>query len=156
MSEIEIHVHLSDTEAPKAIKIAEDATVDQLVKAVQAAGVAVGELGEEVLFLIENEEKLLKLERKLLDCGIKHGQHLHVGAVVIIVNTRERKWYEKRISYEEVVKVAFGPNPAHETIVYTVDYSHGPEHHRTGTLVKGQSVKVKCGMIFNVTPTNKS
>ncbi|MDD5068635.1 MAG: multiubiquitin domain-containing protein [Candidatus Pacebacteria bacterium] len=76
--------------------------------------------------------------------------------VKIIVNTREKVWNKKEISYEEVVVLAFGSHSQDENVVYTVTFSKGPDGHREGSLVKGESVKVKDGMIFNVTQTNKS
>lgn len=76
--------------------------------------------------------------------------------VKIIVNTREKTWNKKEISYEEVVTLAFGNPSNDENVVYTVTYSKGPDSHKEGSLVKGDSVKVKDGMIFNVTQTNKS
>ncbi len=79
----------------------------------------------------------------------KHG-------VKIIVNAREKEWEKEKISYEEVVELAFGPLTPDENIVYTVTYSKGPDGHHEGSLVRGQSVPVKNGMIFNVTKTNKS
>lgn len=74
---------------------------------------------------------------------------------IIIVNTREKTWTEKKISYEQVVELAFGSYSEDENIVYTVTYKKGEEKHE-GSLVSGQSVPVKGGMIFNVTKTNKS
>lgn len=75
--------------------------------------------------------------------------------VTIIVNAREKKWDKKEISYEEVIKLAFGEYIENENIVYTVAYSkaHGDKN---GTLTKGESVKVKEGMVFNVNKTDKS
>lgn len=74
----------------------------------------------------------------------------------IIVNTREKPWAKKEISYEEVVVLAFGSYSTDPNVVYTVTYFKGPESHHEGSLVKGDSVRVKDGMIFNVTQTNKS
>lgn len=76
--------------------------------------------------------------------------------VTIIVNTREKKWDKKEISYEEVVVLAFGSYTENDTVVYTVTYSKGHNDNHEGSLIKGESVKVKEGMIFNVTQTNKS
>ena len=155
MKMIEINVHTSDKAEPRLIKIAEDATIEELMNVIKAAGAVIGELEDEILFLVENEEKLLKRGHKLSDCGIKHGHHVHHG-VVIIVNTREKRWDKKEISYEQVVILAFGTYSPDPNTVYTVKFSKGSEHKREGSLVKGQSVKVKCGMIFDVTQTNKS
>jgi len=155
MSEIELHVHTHEGVEPKLIKIASDATVEQLIKAVQAAGAAIGEPGDEIVLWVENEEVACRKGQKLHECGIKHRHHVHCHCI-IIVNTREKRWDKKEISFEEVVKLAFGSYSEDPNVVYTVTYSKGPERHREGTLVKGKSVKVKCGMIFNVTQTNKS
>lgn len=156
MKMIAINIHKAGGAAPKQVQVAEDAVISDVLKLAEVADEALGELEEEISFLIENEHKLLKRGHRLVDCGVRHGHNVHVGAVLLIVNTREKKWYGKRISYDEVIKLAFPDHKPSADVVYTVDYSHGPEHHRTGSLVKGQSVKVKCGMIFNVTPTNKS
>lgn len=80
----------------------------------------------------------------------------HKKDIIIIVNTREKTWDEKEISYEQVVELAFGTYTDHPDIVYTITYSKGPDSHHEGSLVKGRSVHVKNGMIFNVTKTDKS
>jgi hypothetical protein len=155
-NEIEIFVHTGERPEPRVIKITGDATVENLASVIKATGAVIGELEEEILLLVENEEKLLKREHKLSDCGIKHGHHVHWHGVVIIVNTREKRWNKKAISYEQVVILAFGAYSPDPNTVYTIKFSKGPEHNREGSLVKGKSVKVKCGMIFDVTQTNKS
>jgi hypothetical protein len=73
----------------------------------------------------------------------------------IIVNGKRKTWEKSTISYSEVVDLAFPP-PHKDTEFFTVQYSHGPEVNRQGTLVEGQTVKVKSGMIFDVTRTDKS
>lgn len=75
--------------------------------------------------------------------------------VTIIVNTIEKPWEKEKISYEEVIVLAFDSyNP---NVVYTVDYLNGPQSNVEGSLVAGgKDVKVKEGMIFNVTQSNKS
>lgn len=72
----------------------------------------------------------------------------------IIVNGREKVVTTKEISFAQVVALAnlpSGPN-----IVYTVTYRRGEGNKPEGTLVEGETVKVKEGMIFNVTATDKS
>ena len=73
----------------------------------------------------------------------------------IIVNAREYPWNKKKISYTEVVDLPFPP-PHKETEIFTVQYSHGPKENPEGTLVKGKSVSVEKGMVFDVTRTDKS
>jgi hypothetical protein len=76
--------------------------------------------------------------------------------VTLIVNGRPKPWTEKKITFEQVVVLAFGtydPNPAK---VYTVTYDRGPSQNPEGSMVKGDVVFVKDKMIFNVTATDKS
>lgn len=75
--------------------------------------------------------------------------------VTIIVNAREKKWEDKEISYRQVVELAYGSYSENENTVYTVTFSKGVDP-KEGSLVKGQITKVKDGMIFNVTRTDKS
>ncbi|MCT8088716.1 multiubiquitin domain-containing protein [Acinetobacter sp. C_4_1] len=73
--------------------------------------------------------------------------------VNIIVNARPKKVYDERISYEEVVELAFS-DQVDPNIVYTVAYA-GPQTV-DGTLVAGQSVAIRNGMKFDVNKTNRS
>lgn len=79
------------------------------------------------------------------------GQHFK-----IIVNGREKIVTEQELSYVDVVRLAFEQPTFNESIVYTVTYKRGPDHKPEGTLVEGDTVKVKPGMIINVTRTDKS
>lgn len=76
--------------------------------------------------------------------------------ITIIVNTRPKAWAEKMISYEQVVILAEGSYSDDSGIVYTVTYSKGHDDKREGSLVKGQSAKVRDGMIFNESKTARS
>lgn len=74
----------------------------------------------------------------------------------IIVNAREKEWKKKKISFDQVVKLAYPTPPAGQCIVYTVTYHNGPRHHPEGSLTENHKVKVKDGMVFNVQYTDKS
>jgi hypothetical protein len=74
----------------------------------------------------------------------------------IFVNARKKKWDKERISYEEVIVLAFGVYTEGENVVYSVTYTKGEHENREGSLVKGQFVNTKSGMRFDVTQTNKS
>ena len=52
--------------------------------------------------------------------------------------------------------IALSGLPGGPDIIFTVTYTKGADHRPQGTLVEGQTVKVKDGMIFNVTATNRS
>jgi hypothetical protein len=60
------------------------------------------------------------------------------------------------ISFEEAVAYAFDSPPTGDGVQFSVQYSRGHGDKPTGTLLEGQSVKVKEGMEFDVTPTNRS
>ena len=79
------------------------------------------------------------------------GQHF-----TIIVNGREKVVTQHELSFIDVVRLAFENPQIDENIVYTVTFKRGPDHKPEGTMVDGDSVKVKPGMIFNVTRTDKS
>jgi hypothetical protein len=81
-----------------------------------------------------------------------HGQGDH-KLVTIIVNGREKKVAKDEISFTEVVELSGLPSTPNT--IFTVTYRRG-EGNKEGTLVEGESVKVKDGMIFNVTATDKS
>ncbi|MCC6887696.1 MAG: multiubiquitin domain-containing protein [Hyphomicrobiales bacterium] len=76
--------------------------------------------------------------------------------VTIIVNARQKKWEKKKISFDQVVKLAYPTPPAGQCIVYTVTFHNGPRANPEGTMVDGDTVKVKDGMVFNVQYTDKS
>ena len=74
----------------------------------------------------------------------------------IIVNGRSRSVSEPEITFAAVVALAFGDTPSAVNTIFTVTYKNGPTVNPQGPMVRGDTVKVKCGMIFNVTPTDKS
>lgn len=74
----------------------------------------------------------------------------------IIVNAREYKVPGPKISYAQVVALAFTPVPTGPDVLFTVTYRKGPTQNPKGTLPEGESVTIKNGMIFNVTQTNRS
>lgn len=92
-----------------------------------------------------------------------HGHHEHPHHhehpehhIVIVVNGREKSWSHKTISYDEVVEISGAPLPSGQNPGFTITYHGGPGRHPDGTLIEGRSVEVKDGMVFNVTPTNRS
>lgn len=100
--------------------------------------------------LIEDDE-VVDLARP----GVEHfvSRH-HAHDIEIIVNAEQKKYDRPKISYEEVVKLAFGkfdPNRG-----YTVKYSEGPSQNPKGLMARGSEVFVKHKMNFNVSSTHQS
>jgi len=76
--------------------------------------------------------------------------------ITILVNVRPREIHQRRVSYWEIVKMAYPEAGPNENIIYSVEYSRGPHSNPEGSMVDGQHVHVKDGMTFYVTPTDKS
>ena len=74
----------------------------------------------------------------------------------IVVNGRPREVEGDEVSFEDVVFMAFGERPGDSAKFFTVTFRRGHGNKPEGHLVAGLSVKVKEGMIFNVTATDKS
>lgn len=88
-----------------------------------------------------------------------HDEHFYTrraNDITLIVNLEEKPWDKKRISYEEVTHLAFGPPPPEIVITYTVEFEKGPRRNPEGSLTPGKSVKVREGMVFSVTETGRS
>lgn len=76
--------------------------------------------------------------------------------IEILVNGQIHTVEKDTLTYEEVVIMAFGNYEDKPDINYSVTYFHGNVHKPKGELVKGESVKAKKGMIFNVSRTDRS
>ena len=87
----------------------------------------------------------------------KHEEQPHDRPFTIIVNGAQKIVTAKEMSYAEIVNLAFDNNPpTGPYIVITVTYRRGHGSKPEGNLSVGESVKIKDGMIFNVTATDKS
>ena len=74
----------------------------------------------------------------------------------IIVNGKEKISPKRELGYEDIVQLAFDkPDFNNPDISYTITYKQ-PQTTQQGSIVKGETVKVKAGMVFNVTKTDKS
>jgi Multiubiquitin len=80
-----------------------------------------------------------------------HGRHFE-----IIVNGRHKRVQERRISFEQVVALAFDPVPSGPGVSITVSFEHADQRPERGTLIEGRSVEIKNGTIFHVTATDQS
>lgn len=74
----------------------------------------------------------------------------------IIIDGTPYEWEKEKISYEEVVNLAYdGEPPKGENVEITVAYHRG-HGNKQGDLAPGEEVKVKEGMVFDVTATDRS
>lgn len=76
--------------------------------------------------------------------------------ITIIVEGTAHEWHKKKISYAEVVTLEVPDYAQHPEITYSVKFTNGPANRPEGTLAKGESVRVKDGMVFSVSETGQS
>jgi hypothetical protein len=76
--------------------------------------------------------------------------------VTVIVNARAKEITAKLLTFGEVVALAFDAPPTGDNVMFTVTYRRGHGSKPEGSLVAGEAVIVKEGMVFNVTATDKS
>ena len=74
----------------------------------------------------------------------------------IIVNGREKTVEDEELTFDQVVALAFDDPPKGEFICFTITYRQAGGRRPEGTLVEGESVKVRDGTVINVTVTDKS
>jgi hypothetical protein len=76
--------------------------------------------------------------------------------ITIVINGTAKVIQKERLTFEEVIALAFDSPPTGDGVQFTVQFSRGHADKPKGTLVEGQSVQAKDGMEFDVTPTNRS
>jgi hypothetical protein len=86
----------------------------------------------------------------------KQNEQGHNKEFNIIVNGRQKVVSVRELSFSDIIALAFDNPPTGPNIVFTVTYKRGEGNKPEGTLVEGETVKIKDGMIFNVTATDKS
>lgn len=74
----------------------------------------------------------------------------------IIVNATPKIVEGRDLSFIEVVHLEFPTATIQGNIIYTVTYKKGPDSHKEGSMDIGDIVKLKKGMVFNVSATDKS
>jgi hypothetical protein len=72
----------------------------------------------------------------------------------IIINGRQREVADHKLTYQQVVHLAFPNDLPDANTIYTVAYAN--PHGKDGTLVDGQDVVIKSGVSFNVSKTSRS
>jgi|ERR1017187_8640566 hypothetical protein len=151
MSTIIVQIHTEGVADARAVEIAEELTIEELLKKAFP-----GE-HEEMIFLVE-ESGTAEHQRHhhLGEAGIRHGHHVHARRKVRIhVNGEPKIVKGPKVTFDEIVRLAF-PKVESDTVGYKVMFTHGPEGHREGSLAKHQSVNVCNGMRFDVQHTHKS
>lgn len=92
----------------------------------------------------------------LTEPGIERFITVQTKTISIIINGRAVTVDEKKLSFDELIRLAFDTPPTGENICITVTYRNGPRKNPEGMMIDGDVVKLKSGMVFNVTATDKS
>ena len=96
----------------------------------------------------------------LIHLKILNVNYIHMKeekSVTIYVEGTPHEWPKNElISYEQVVTLEVPSYPEHPEVTYLVKYRKGHGGKPEGVLAKGESVKVKNEMNFNVSETGQS
>jgi hypothetical protein len=90
---------------------------------------------------------------------LKEDEHFHSGppkTYAIYVNGIQEMVTTKTESFAQLVKLAYPVPPTGANILYTISYEDGPHVNPQGSMKEGETVKIRNGMIFDVTATDKS
>lgn len=107
-----------------------------------------------------NQDKLI-LNEATVNLELPEVEHFYTkepeSGIVLIVNGTPCSFEETKVTFEQIVKMAFPNKPTSgENVGFTVSYSKGPEKNNSGVMSPGSVVFVKNLMQFNVTATHKS
>lgn len=76
--------------------------------------------------------------------------------ITIVVNGTQKTVHKEEYTRDEIIKLAYSEPPFGENTLFSVTYRRGHGNKPEGVLDPGESIKLKDGMIFDVTPTDKS
>lgn len=76
--------------------------------------------------------------------------------ITIVVNGTPKTVQKDEHTFDEIVSLAFETPPYGENTLFSVTYERGHGNKPEGILEPGGTVKVKEGMEFDVTATDKS
>jgi len=103
----------------------------------------------------DDEDELIP--RDAINIHLKPDEHFYSQKVfTIAVNAQKKEVAETKLSFDEVVKLAYPIPPDGQNIMFTIKYRKGPKENPKGSLLEGETVRIKNGMIFDVTPTDRS
>jgi hypothetical protein len=108
---------------------------------------------EDDLQKVHQEET--RVERELKQAEHELEEALHPRETEIIVNARKRTVKGDKVSFEEIVQLAF-PGSHEPNVAFSMTFRHAASEPHAGEFGPGGHVKVKDGTIFNVTKTVRS
>lgn len=113
--------------------------------------------GRELFREVSGDREDEEVRRTDATVHVTQDEHFYsVREFDIVVNTRKKDVTRPKLSFDEVVRLAYDPVPTGPNILFTITYRHGPRQNPEGKMLEGQSVWLKNGMIFNVKHTDRS
>lgn len=112
----------------------------------------------DIYLVVPGDDDELIEDRDLFDLarpGVEHFAAVEIN-IKVFVNTHPVFVHTRTMSYWEVVHLAYPDAQPRPNAHFTVTYAKGHEGNSLTNLVDGQHVRIKKGMHFNVTPTDKS
>jgi len=76
--------------------------------------------------------------------------------ITIVINARERTITDTELTFQQIVALAFPTAPTGENVLFTISFRRGQGNKPEGSLLAGETVKTKDGMVFVVSATDKS
>lgn len=96
-------------------------------------------------------------DAEVIDLTSEDNDHNHrEKEYEIIVNGRPKVVLLKELSFFDIVKLAFGEIICDGRKIYTMTFKKGYNTRPEGSMVEGDVIKIKKGVIFNVSATDKS
>jgi hypothetical protein len=80
----------------------------------------------------------------------------HRKVLTIIVNATPHEWTDEEITYSQVVQIAYPGEVVSANSTFKVSYMKKNGHNLDPLVYSSSPVKVKEGMVFNVTPANRA
>ncbi|MFA7942182.1 multiubiquitin domain-containing protein [Pseudomonas brenneri] len=112
----------------------------------------------DIFLVIPGDDDELIEDRDLFDLGRPGVEKFAAVEITIkvFVNTQPMIVHSRNLNYWEVVRLAYPQAVPDPNAHFTVTFAKGHEGNSSANLVDGQYVRIKKGMHFNVTPTDKS
>jgi hypothetical protein len=125
-------------------------------------GTALYELGHiphdrELFREVGGDEEDVPVPRDGAEIRLKEDEHFHSAKEwKIVVNGQQKTVIKRRLTFGEVLEIAFPkPRPAPDK-EYKITYKHAASNPHVGSLHPGEVVKIKNGTDFDVKDTTKS
>jgi hypothetical protein len=160
VTKIELEISMNEVEAEHTVRIHIDR--EPLRSPTPTTGIALYELAgvpkhRDLFREVKGDHEDELIARDETKVALTEDEHFYSQkAVSIIVNGQKKEVTETKLTFEELIKLAFPNVPTGDNVMFTVRYRHGPKPNPSGTLLEGESVRVKDGMIFDVTQTVRS